>query len=88
VEIRKRLCELASQYPRYGYLLLYRLLRKASFVVNKKRVYRIYQEARLQVPKRKHNKLIRTRQRQAVQDIQCDGRLQSRADRSIRWFFD
>ena len=43
-QIRGRLCELASQYPRYGYLLLWRLLRAEGFVVNKKRVYRIYKE--------------------------------------------
>ena len=65
-EIRSRLCELASRYPRYGYLLLWRLLRAEGLVVNKKRVYRIYKEERLQVPKRKRNKLIRTRQRQAL----------------------
>ncbi len=60
-EIRSRLCELASKYPRYGYLLLYRLLREAGFVVNKKRVHRIYKEAGLQVPKRKRNKLCHPR---------------------------
>ena len=61
-EIRSRMCELASQYPRYGYLLIWRLLRAEGLMVNKKRVYRIYKEEGLQVPKRKRNKLIRTRQ--------------------------
>ena len=65
-EIRSRRCELASQYPRYGYLLLCRLLRAEGFVVNKKRVYRIYKEEGLQVSKRKRNELIRTRQPQTV----------------------
>ena len=65
-EIRSRLCELASRYPRYGYLLLWRLLRAEGLVVNKKRVYRIYKEEGLQVPKRKRNKLIRTRQPQTL----------------------
>ena len=65
-QIRGRLCELASQYPRYGYLLLWRLLRGEGFVVNKKRVYRIYRAEGLQVPKRKRNKLIRTRQPQTL----------------------
>ena len=67
-EIRSRLCELASHYPRYGYLLLWRLLRAEGFVVNKKRVYRIYKEEELQVPKRKRNKLTRTRQRHPLSE--------------------
>ena len=87
-EIRSRLCELAGRYPRYGYLLLCRLLREAGLVVNKKRVHRIYKEAGLQVPKRRRKKLIRTRQRPPlpeqvncrwsmdfVQDRLSDGRL-------------
>ena len=64
--IRSRLCELASQYPRYGYLLLWRLLRAEGLVVNKKRVYRIYKKEGLQVSKRKRNKLSRTRQLQTL----------------------
>ena len=71
-EIRSRRCELASHYPRYGYLLLWRLLRAEGWVVNKKRVYRIYKEEGLQVPKRKRNKLIRTRQPQTLpEQVNC-----------------
>ena len=71
-EIRSRLCELASQYPRYGYLLLWRLLRAEGFVVNKKRVYRIYKEQGLQVRRRKRTKLIRPRQSPALpEQVNC-----------------
>ena len=71
-EIRSRVCELASQYQRYGYLLICRLLRAEGLMVNKKRVYRIYKEEGLQVPKRKRNRLIRTRQRHFLpEQVNC-----------------
>ena len=71
-EIRSRVCELASHYPRYGYLLICRLLRAEGLMVNKKRVYRIYKEEGLQVPKRKRNKLIRTRQPHSLpEQVNC-----------------
>ena len=70
--IRSRISELASHYPRYGYLLLWRLLRAEGVVVNKKRVYRIDKEEGLQVPKRTRNKLIRTRQPQTLpEQVNC-----------------
>ena len=40
--------------------------------MNKKRVYRIYKEEGLQVRRRKHNKLIRLSQRQALpEQVNC-----------------
>ena len=39
--LRLRLKELASQYPRYGYLLLHNLLKAEGLVINKKRTYRL-----------------------------------------------
>lgn len=42
--LRKRLCELAQQHPRYGSPALYQLLRREGWLVNRKRVYRLYRE--------------------------------------------
>jgi putative transposase len=59
--IRKRLKELASQYPRYGYLLLHGLLRAEKLVKNKKQTYRLYTEEGLQVRTKKRKKIQRPR---------------------------
>jgi putative transposase len=59
--LRTRLKELATSYPRYGYLLLHGLLRNESLVINKKRTYRIYTEEKLQVRTKKRKKLQRAR---------------------------
>lgn len=57
--LRKRLLKLAEQYPRYGYLMLHGLLRNEGMVQNKKRTYRLYTAAGLQVRTKKRKKLIR-----------------------------
>jgi putative transposase len=48
-ELRTTLEELAQQHRRYGYRRMYRLLRRRGRVVNKKRVQRLWQQAKLQV---------------------------------------
>jgi putative transposase len=58
-KVRRRLKELAAQYPRYGYLMLHSLLKSAGLVVNKKRTYRLYTEEALQVRTKKRKKLQR-----------------------------
>lgn len=60
-ELKKRLKELATQYPRYGYLLLHGLLKNEGLVQNKKRTYRLYTEEGLQVRTKKRKKLYRPR---------------------------
>lgn len=62
VELRERLNALASQYPRYGYLMLHSLLKSEGLVQNKKRTYRLYTEESLQVRIKKRKKLYRPRQ--------------------------
>jgi len=57
--LRKRLRELAAEYPRYGYLMLHSLLKSEALVVNKKRTYRLYTEESLQVRTKKRKKLQR-----------------------------
>lgn len=57
--LRKRLLELAAERPRFGYRRLHRMLRRektngrAKWVVNHKRVYRIYREEGLAMRRRK-----------------------------------
>lgn len=57
--VRKRLKELAAEYPRYGYLMLHRLLKTEGLVINRKRTYRLYTEESLQVRTKKRKKLQR-----------------------------
>jgi putative transposase len=47
--LRKQLKAYATQYSRYGYLMLHELLKRDGLVVNRKRTYRIYTEESLQV---------------------------------------
>jgi putative transposase len=60
-QLRSRLCQLAEQYNRYGYLLLHGMLKNEGLVQNKKRTYRIYTELGLQVRTKRRKKLIRPR---------------------------
>ena len=56
--LRARLLELAALYPRYGYELLTRKLRREGFRVNPKRVLRLYREERLMLRKKPRKKLV------------------------------
>jgi putative transposase len=42
--LRARLRELAGERPRFGYRRLHQMLRREKWVVNHKRVYRLYRE--------------------------------------------
>jgi len=57
-ELRTTMQELAQQHHRYGYRRIYRLLRRRGQKVNKKRVQRLWQRAKLQVgrPQRKRRR--------------------------------
>ncbi|MBO6655880.1 MAG: transposase [Pseudomonadales bacterium] len=59
--LKTRLLELAKQYPRYCYPMLHGMLRDEGQVANKKRTYRLYTEAGLQVRTKKRKKLVRPR---------------------------
>jgi len=50
--LRQRIIELASQYGRYGYRRVTALLRNEGWIVNHKRVQRIWREEGLKVPQR------------------------------------
>ena len=58
-QLKTRLNELAAKYPVYGYLLLHGLLKQEGLVVNKKRTYRLYTAAKLQVRTKHRKKLYR-----------------------------
>ncbi|RZF87919.1 DDE domain-containing protein [Pseudoalteromonas sp. CO325X] len=59
--LRERLKRLATEYPRYGYLVLHGLLKAEGLVRNKKQTYRIYTEEGLQVRTKKRKKIQRPR---------------------------
>lgn len=54
--LKQRLCELALARPRYGYVRLYVLLRREGWLVNKKKVYRVYRELGLMVRTKRRRK--------------------------------
>ncbi len=57
VELRERILALAQRYKRYGVGMIYLKLRQAGVLVNYKRVERLYQEAKLQVRRRRRKKV-------------------------------
>lgn len=61
-----RLKALAEQYPRYGYLMLHRLLKTEGAVINRKRTYRLYTEPGMQVRTKRRRKLVRSRVPMAI----------------------
>ena len=56
-ELRERIRALAHRHKRYGVGMIHLKLRQAGMLVNYKRVERLYQEARLQVRRRKRKKV-------------------------------
>jgi putative transposase len=60
-ELRETLKELAKKRRRWGYRRLIVLLRREGYADNPKRVFRVYQEEGLQVPKRRKRKTARWR---------------------------
>lgn len=57
VELQQRIVGLAQRYKRYGVGMIHLKLRQAGLLVNYKRVERLYQEAKLQVRRRKRKKV-------------------------------
>jgi putative transposase len=55
-ELRARLCELAGQHRRFGYLRLHALLRREGLVINRKKTYRLYQAEDLAVRRRRRRR--------------------------------
>jgi transposase InsO family protein len=57
MELRQRIQALAQRHKRYGVGMIHLKLRQAGLLVNYKRVERLYQEAKLQVRRRKRKKV-------------------------------
>ena len=57
VELREEIQALAHRHKRYGVGMIYLKLRQGGHVVNYKRVERLYQQAKLQVRRRKRKKV-------------------------------
>ena len=57
VELRARILALAQRHKRYGVGMIHLKLRQEQWPVNYKRVERLYQEAKLQVRRRKRKKV-------------------------------
>jgi len=64
--LRKRLVELASERPRFGYRRLHVLLRREDWVINRKRVYRVYRELGLAVRRKKRKRVAQANRRPRV----------------------
>ena len=58
VELREHIVALAQRHRRYGVGMIHLKLRQGGQLVNYKRVERLYQEARLQVRRRKRKKVL------------------------------
>ena len=58
VVLRERILALAQRYKRYGVGMIHLKLKQAGLCVNYKRVERLYQEAKLQVRRRKRKKVM------------------------------
>ena len=56
--MRARILALAQRHTRYGVGMIHLKLRQAGLLVNYKRVERLYQEAKLQVRRRKRKKVL------------------------------
>ncbi len=52
----ERMLELVGEHPRYGYRFITALLRREGWSVNRKRVYRLWRQEGLQVPKKQRKK--------------------------------
>jgi len=52
----KRLLELVKKHPRYGYRLVWALLRAEGFKINRKRIYRLWRQEGLKVSVKRYKK--------------------------------
>jgi transposase InsO family protein len=71
-ELRERILALAQQHRRYGVGMIYLKLRQGGLVVNYKRVERLYQEAKLQVRRRKRKKVLPGERQPLVRPVQAN----------------
>lgn len=80
LELRQQIVELAQRHRRYGADMIYLKLRQAGHRINHKRVERLYALEKLQVRRRRREK-IQPGDRQALIRL-CHSRLPTRCGRS------
>ena len=66
--LRERLRKLSAEHPRWGYRLAWGAVREEGWVVNRKKIQRLWREEGLRVPQRK-----RKRQRLGRQPCPANG---------------
>lgn len=52
------MCELSAQYPRYGYRRIHVFLARRGFEMSTERAYRLWRQAKLQVPRRRPRRRV------------------------------
>jgi len=52
----KRMLELVARHPRFGYRMIWALLKQEGWHVNKKRIWRLWKQEGLKVPQKRHKK--------------------------------
>jgi transposase InsO family protein len=78
----EEMLELVGQHPRYGYRFIWALLRKRGWRVNRKRIYRLWVQEGLKVPKKQHKK-----RRLGTSDNSCTRRKAEYKDHIWTWDF-
>lgn len=79
----ERMATLSVENPRYGYRRVWALLRREGWEVNKKRVQRLWREADLKVPEKRHKK------RRLAPGMSENGCARKRAERPDHvWSYD
>jgi len=56
VRLVQHMLKLVREHPRYGYRLIWALLRREGWTVNRKRVYRLWRREGLKVPQKSQEK--------------------------------
>ncbi len=78
--LRARLRKLSAEHPRWGYRLAWGAVREEGWVVNRKKIQRLWREEGLRVPQRK-----RKRQRLGTSTTPLHGCARSGPTTSGRW---
>jgi putative transposase len=73
-QLRKDLCQLAAERPRYGYRMLHQQLRRKGWAINHKVVYRLYREEGLVVRRRIRKRVAAARRQQLEAPTKPDQR--------------
>lgn len=71
--LEKQLLRLVRRYPRYGYRRMTALLRREGWVVNRKRVYRLWRKLGLKVPQRQKRRRRRPAVPAGASRLRADG---------------